>query len=165
LQHFLNRGQSHYLKSYLMQPDSSIGFLRAEPSAEWQSWLRQADSYATELAARAHAAGVPLVAVLVPDRAQAAMISMGEWPGGVDPYKLDDELRAMIVSHGGIYIDILPEFRSIANPEQYYFPVDGHPTADGHKIISALLAKALTGGAVSVLRVPAQPQAAMARAR
>jgi hypothetical protein len=165
LRHFLNEGQSQYLKSYLMQPDSSIGFLRAEPSAEWKSWLRQSDSYAMELEARAKAAGVPLVAALVPDRAQAAMISRGEWPAGLDPYKLDHELRAMIVSHGGTYIDILPGFRNVPNPERYYFPVDGHPNADGHKIISELLANALTGGAVPALTVATQPQAAKDRAR
>jgi hypothetical protein len=165
LQHFLNEGPSQYLKSYLMQPDSSSGFLRAEPSAQWQSWLRQTDVYAADLAARAKAAGVPLVAALVPDRAEATMISMGEWPGGIDPYKLGNELRAIVVSRAGIYIDILPGYRSIPNPEEYYFAVDGHPTADGQKIISGLIAEALTGGAVRALSIATRPQAATARAR
>jgi hypothetical protein len=164
LRHFLNEGQSQYLRSYLMQPDSSIGFLREEPSAEWQSWLRESDSYAMELAARAKTAGVPLVAVLLPDRGQAAMISMDQWPNGVDPYKLDDELRAIVEKHGGIYIDILPGFRTIPNPERYYFPVDGHPTAEGHKKISDLLATALAG-VVPSSSVATQPPAATARAR
>ena len=70
---------------------------------------------------RAKSRGCALCGVfLVPTRAQAAMISMGEWPAGYDPYKLDDELRAIVTSHGGIYIDILPDFRNIPNPEQYY---------------------------------------------
>ena len=62
---------------------------------------------------RPESAGIPLVAVLVPDRTQAAMISMmDECPKGFDPYKLGNELRSIIVSHGGTYIDILPEFRT-----------------------------------------------------
>jgi hypothetical protein len=98
--------------------------------------------------------------VLLPNRAQAAMISMGEWPAGYDPYKLDAELRSIVTSHGGIYIDILPDFRAIPNPEQHYLPVDSHPDAGGHAIIAAMLAKELTGGAVPALKVPAQNQVA-----
>ena len=42
-------------------------------------------------------AGVPLVAVFVPNRAQAAMISRGDWPAGYDPFKLEHEVRDSIV--------------------------------------------------------------------
>jgi hypothetical protein len=120
--------------------------------------LHEFDYYVGEIEARARAAGVPLVVVLVPDRAQAAMISMGEWPAGYDPYKLGEEVRTIVVSHGGTYIDILPDFRNIPNPEQYYLPVDGHPNAEGHAIIAGLLARELTSGAIPELRVhpPAQ---------
>jgi len=87
------------------------------------------------------------------------MIAMGQWPDGFDPYKLDDELRAILVSHGGIYIDILSGIRNIPNPEQYYFPVDGHPDAQGHLMFSRLLAKALTSGGVPALKATSQPTA------
>jgi hypothetical protein len=157
LQHYLNESQSQYLKSYLSGQEEA-GFLRAEPSAEWMTHLHEFDYYVGEIEARARAAGVPLVVVLVPDRAQAAMISMGEWPAGYDPYKLGEEVRTIVVSHGGTYIDILPDFRNIPNPEQYYLPVDGHPNAEGHAIIAGLLARELTSGAIPELRVhpPAQ---------
>jgi hypothetical protein len=59
----------------------------------------------------------------------------------------------------------LPDYRNIPNPEQGYFPVDGHLNADGHRIVSGLLAKALTSGAVPALRVAAQPQAAQEQGR
>jgi hypothetical protein len=150
LRHFLYESQSQYVKSYLLQGDDA-GFLR--------------DSYSAEIAGKAQAAGVPLVAVLVPNRAQAAMISMGEWPAGFDPYKLNDRLRSIVVSHGGTYIDILPDFRGIPNPEQYWFPLDGHPDASGHAVIAALLAKELTGGAIPTLRVAAQPPAGLEQGR
>jgi hypothetical protein len=164
LRHLLYESQSLYVKSFLMGGEDA-DFLRINPSVEWLNKLRQFDSDAAEVESRAAAAKVPLVAVLVPNRAQAAMISMGEWPAGYNPYKLDSEIGSIIMSHGGTYIDILPDFRGIPNPEKYYFPVDGHPDADGHRIISELLAKALTGGAVSALRIAAQPQAAQEQGR
>jgi hypothetical protein len=164
LRYFLYQSQSQYIKSHLMR-DEDTRFLKAEPSAEWQNHLQQFDGDAAEIGARARAADVPLVAVLLPERAQAAMISMGEWPDGFNPYKLDDELRSIIVSHGGAYIDILPGLRNIPNSEKGYFPVDGHPNAHGHAMIAELFADELTRGAVPALRVAAQSQAALGQGR
>jgi hypothetical protein len=93
------------------------------------------------------------------------LISRGEWPPEIDPYRLDDELRCIIVSHGGVYLDVLQEFRLVANPERGYLPVDGHPNADGHATIAKLLAQALTSGAVPGLRSGAQPRAALEQGR
>jgi hypothetical protein len=113
--------------------------------------LRQFDSDTDELARQARSARVPLVVTLVPNRAQAAMISMGEWPAGFDPYKLNDDMRAIVTRHGGIYIDLLPEYRTVINPEQGYYPVDGHPNSDGHAMISRMLVKELSNGAIPEL--------------
>jgi hypothetical protein len=164
LQHFLFESQSLYLKSALSTGDSAE-FLKDQSSAERQDHLRDFDLSYAEIERQAEAAGQPLVVMLVPDRVQAAMLSRGEWPSGFDPYKLDNELRAIVQSHGGTYIDILPEFRGIPNAERYYLPFDGHPNAGGHRIVAGLLAKALTDGAVPELNVPAQPQVAQERAR
>jgi len=87
------------------------------------------------------------------------MISMGEWPEGFDPYKLDRELRTIVTSHGGTYIDILSDFRTIPNPERAFFPWNPHPNADGHAIIADLLTKRLTSGTISALKVTSQTQA------
>jgi hypothetical protein len=158
MKHFLygNESQDQYVKSYLTN-ENDAGFLKTNPSAKWQHLLNTFQVYAASFEAQSKAAGVPFVAVMIPNRAQAAMISAGEWPAGYDPYKLDNEVRAIIVDHGGTYVDILPDFRKVAGPEQYYFPVDGHPDADGHKILSDFMAKELTNGAVPTLRAAVQP--------
>ena len=158
VRHFAYDSQSLYLKLYLKQGDVA-GFLKAQPTPEWQSRLQLFNNYAAELEKRAKAAGVPWVAVLVPLRAQAAMASMGEWPAGYDPYKLDDEVRSIITSHGGIYIDIFPEVRNTPNPERYYYPVEGHPDPGGCLLLSQFLAHHLTAGAFPPLTVSTQTQA------
>ena len=157
--HVLFANQRDYVKSYLMG-GRDAGFLKAETDAEWRNHLRQFDIDDASIEAQAKAAGVPLVTVLLPNRAQAAMISMGEWPAGFDPYTLDNELRSIVVSHGGTYLDILPRFRSVVNPEQYFFEVNGHPDAHGHLLVSEMLASELTGGAIPPLKAASPNQAA-----
>jgi hypothetical protein len=165
LNHCLYLSQHQYVRSYLAQSDSEAGFLNSRPSALWQDRLKQFDGVAADIERHAQAAGVPLVAVLVPNRAQAAMISMGEWPSQYDPYKVGNEIGTIITAHGGTYVDILPDFRTVPNPEKYYFPVDTHPTAQGHALISRLLARELTSGAVPALQAVKQSQISMERPR
>jgi hypothetical protein len=164
LLHYLYESRSQYLKNFLAAGDPA-GFLQVQPSAKWQSRLVYFESDAAEIERQAKSEGVPLVVTLVPDRAQAAMISMGEWPAGFDPYKLDNELRLIIERGGGTYVDILPDYRTSTAPEQGYFPVDGHPNADGHALIARFLAKELTSGVIPALKVDNRMQAIQGQER
>jgi hypothetical protein len=166
LKHFLlgSESQDQYVTSYLKNEDDA-GFLRTESSSKWQHLLEVFQGDAEQFEQQAKAAGVPFVAVLVPNRAQAAMISLGEWPKGYDPYKLDAELRSIVDSGGGIYIDILSSFQKIPSPEQYYFPVDGHLNVEGHAVLSKLLGERLTDGVVPALRTDRQQQIASEQRR
>lgn len=154
LLHFLYLDSPGFVKLYL-KGEEHAGFLKKNPDSRWQDYLQQFDRFAADVEGQAQAAGVPLVAVMVPNRAQAVMLSMGEWPEGYDPYKMNSELQSIITRHGGTYIDILPDYRRISNPEQGYLQVDGHPNEDGHAMISRMLAKELTSGAVPQLGVAA----------
>jgi hypothetical protein len=162
LKHFLiaSESQDEYIQSYLRNGDDAE-FLKTKPDAKWQMQLQYFYSELAEIAGLAKNARVPLVAVFVPNRAQAAMISKGDWPAGCDPFKLEDELRNRIVSDGGHFIDILQDYRRIPGPERAYFPVDGHPDADGQAIIFRFLAKALTSGAVPDLKTATPADIAM----
>jgi hypothetical protein len=153
LSHFLGESQSLYLKSFLNEPGP--GYLRPTPDAEWVGHLKDFDREVAEVETQSKGAGVPLIITLAPYRGQAAMISMNEWPVGYDPYMLDRELHSIVASHGGTYLDMLPDFRNIPNPERYYFPMDGHLKPDGNALFARLLTKELTSGAIPPLDVNA----------
>jgi hypothetical protein len=150
LQHLLFQSQSLYVDRYLMRGESS-DYLRDMPTEFWRENLKKFERYYAEVQMQANEVGAAVVVVMLPARAQAAMISMNEWPAGFDPYKLDDEVRTIVLNHGGTYIDILGDFRAVPNPERRYLPVDGHPDAGWHASVSGMLAKALTSGSVPSL--------------
>ncbi len=166
LKHFLiaSRSQAQYVDAYLKNTEDAE-CLMTEPSASWKRKVDNFKSIAAEFARHAGAAHVPLAAVMVPNRAQAAMISKGDWPKGYDPYQLDHEMSATITSHGGVYLEILPEFREIPQAEQHYFPVDGHPDPEAHAMIARLLAQELTSGAAAMLGAAPQTQTDLAKER
>jgi len=160
LKEFLYESPSQYVRSSLMGADYKKELLQSESSAEWNTELKEFDTSAASIAGQARKAGIPLVVVLVPDRTQAALISMtGEWPKGFDPYKVGNEVSSIIVSHGGTYIDILPQFRTVPNPQLGYFALDGHPNALGHALIARFLTNKLADAVIPPLSATAKPQA------
>jgi hypothetical protein len=162
IRHFLYQSQSQFVKVFLPKGDvgHDSGFLNAEYDDGWKRHLQQFEIRDALIEARVKTAGVPMATVLIPLRAQAAMLSMNEWPAGYDPYKLGNDVRSIITSHGGTYLDILPEYRNIPNPEQGYYPVEGHLNARGNETVTRLLAKELTSGVVPALKATS-PQVAI----
>jgi hypothetical protein len=162
LKELLYKSPSQYVQSSLMGTDYKKDFLQSESSPEWSRELKEFDSSAASIADQARKAGVPLVVVFVPDRTQAALISMtGQCPKGFDPYKVGKEVNSIIVSHGGIYLDILPEYRTIPNPQLGYFALDGHPNGFGHAMIAEFLTNKLADAALPALSAAAKPQAGL----
>ena len=160
LRNWLYRSPSQYVQSSLAGADYKKDFLLSDASPELRVELAEFDRGAASIAEQAGKAGIPLVVVLVPDRTQAAMISMmSNRQAGYDPYRLSHALRAIIESHGGTYVDILPEFRSVANPQLGYFALDGHPNALGHARIAGLLTDKLVSIASAAPNATTEPRA------
>ena len=159
IRHFLYQSQTQYVKTSLTNLETSnyTGFLKSGFDDDWKKHLSDFEKNDATIEEIVKAAGVPMVTVFLPIRVQAAMISMDEWPTGYDPYKLDNDLRTIITSHGGTYIDILPEYRNIPNPEQGFYPFEGHPNPLGHATIANLLALQLTSGVVPALNATTPP--------
>jgi hypothetical protein len=155
LKHWLLSGEStgQYVTAYLKN-DSDAAFLKSNPDPRWRNCLAIFERDAGRIVRQATSVNIRVFAVLVPNRAQAAMLSRAQWPAGYDPYALDDELRAVMRRTGAGYLDIFPDIRSVAAPERYYFPADGHLNERGHAMISAALDIELTHGPLAVAGDP-----------
>ena len=151
IRHFLYENQSLYVNAFLRQNDAAAGYLRTNLSPAWQEDLRHFNVYLSDVQARAHAAGVPLVIALVPARVHAGLLSMNAWPTGSDPFSFDRAFRPLVLSSGAGYIDTLPDYRNLPHAAQYYFAVETHPTEAGHRFIAKTLATGLTNGIVPEL--------------
>ena len=155
LTHFLYSSQSQLVKASIM-----TGGYMSEPTLEQKRGLKQFDQDSARMETQAMNAGVPLVTVLLPDHGEADMILTQDLPSGVDPYSRDKELRSIITSHGGTYIDIFSDLRNKPDLQRGYFIAEGHPNALGHAIFTEVLAQELTNGSVPALKVAAQPSGA-----
>jgi hypothetical protein len=175
--HFYYLSPTQTVASYLRESPNEVYMrkihgpeaVRVNPSPEWKAHLVDLDRDIANLESQARAAGVPVVATLLPERSQAAMISNGHWPGDVDPYKLDREMQAMVVGHGGVFLDIERDLSAVPNGQALFFPLEGHPNALGHAVFSQLLTRRLTQGPAPMLtsatRVAATPEPKGGRGR
>lgn len=150
IEHYLYQSAAIYAGAYLRSGEDA-GYLKSEPAAVWKEDLRQTEESVARISGRLRQAGVSLAVAYVPERAQVAMAATGLWPPGYDPYRFDNDLRAMIARHGAAYIDLLPDFQQLPEADKYFFPVDNHPNIRGHAMLAAFLARHLTGGAVPAL--------------
>jgi hypothetical protein len=141
LQHLFYLSESQYVKNYL--ENDNAGFLMKQPSPVWEPYWQQFDEVISAVASQASKAGIPLVVAVIPQRAQAIMISTEKWPRGVDPFAFGDQMKSDVERHGEIYLDLLSGFRDISNPGRLYYPVDGHLNAEGQGAIANLLANAI----------------------
>lgn len=157
MEHYIYKSQYILVNSASRSGEDTVGFMRQPTSALWLERIQQFDGNAQRIMEQAQKAGVPVVAVVLPADASAAMISRGSWPAEFDPYWLGGQVRTVVESRGGIYLDILHGLRTIPEPDRNYYPVNGHPDAAGHAVLSRLMADGLTDGIVPALKVAANP--------
>ncbi len=128
---------------FYLASDDGRDFLNARLSTAWQSKLKEFEQYFAHVESKSRQARIPLIAAVLPTRAEATMIAIDQWPTGLDPYKFGEEVRMIVERNGGTYIDLLHSFSRLPDTDQFYYPVDGHPNARGQSVFASLLAKGL----------------------
>jgi hypothetical protein len=141
-QHFMFRQPDLYTKLYLGYGDRA-DFLRPPFTPAWQDRLQRFDRLMAGIADRFHTAGVPLLLVYVPERAQAALLSAHQSPPGVDPYALPRQIGDIARQHGIRFVDLSPTMSRTQDAAALYYPVDGHLSGQGAGVLADLLTRHL----------------------
>jgi SGNH hydrolase-like domain, acetyltransferase AlgX len=161
-QHFVFQNRETFIRAYLMYGDKA-DYLRQPLTPIWQQRFADLDLTIGDIANRLHAAGVPLMIVAVPSRAEAALLSSPQLPAHVDPFAFGREIHTIASKHGAGYVDLMGPLSRIRNAENLYYVVDGHVTAEGHKVIAEELVQKLQDGSVPAFSSCTSRQSAQRR--
>lgn len=158
LTEFLFRSQSVYMSAYLKNIREAAR-LQENSISEEDGRLLLFASDAKTIIGQAKAAGVPVVATFLPNRAEADLFTMSPRPVGIDPYRLNNDVRNVIVSSGATYVDAVTELQLAPNLDGLYDQLGYHLNGEGHAVLTQILAKALKGGEVPELSTHEHGQA------
>lgn len=154
IQHFLFLNRDTYVRFYLVR-NAVGGYLSKSYSPEWEGRLRDAERLLGDMAARTRKAGGQLVILSIPQRVQAAMMASESLPEGFDPEEFGNRVKEMGRRIEAPVVDFLDELKRHPQPEKYYFPVDGHLTPAGQRLLGNYLAqqlRSMTGPGPTALR-------------
>lgn len=142
-QHFLFQDRSTFVRLFMLHGEDA-DYLRAPLSAAWQHRLADFETLLTSMADRAHAAGLPMLLALSPQRVQASLTDGSVRPVNVDPFQVGRALGAIAARHGVGFVDSLEGFARERDPDEMYYAVDGHMDAEGHAVFAASVLDGLT---------------------
>jgi hypothetical protein len=153
-QHFLFQNEQAFMKLYLLYGDKA-DFLRQPFTPAWQKRFGDLDVIVGDMAARVQSAGIPLVVVTVPSRAEAVFLSARNLPNGVDPFAFGRAIDQIAARHGADYIYLTQDFSRIPKSDKLFYVVDGHLTGEGQSILSrAIVQKLVNNRRASVAARP-----------
>ena len=146
MQYELYRDPAFQIRSFLLNQDPA-DYVRVPLSPAWQRRVDDWGNLVARITAQTGPAGVPLVLIYIPERAQAALATVKyPAPTGTDPYVLARALRAMAKEHGVQFVDSTPDFAAAPDFEALFYLTDGHPREGGH----AAIAEAVEQGVLSL---------------
>lgn len=146
-QHFLFSNTETFLRIYMAYGDKA-DYLRDPLSARWQARYSDFDLVLTDMAARFHQAGIPLLLMAVPSRPEAALLSVSDPPPHSDGYAFDRTLQQMAAKLDVGYVDGIREFAGTPKSDHLFYIVESHITGDGHALLAHALVRKLLDGSV-----------------
>jgi len=143
-QHFLFQDANTYLSLYLLYGDSA-GYLRPDPSPAWRQRFENLDLILAAMAAKAHAASVPIVTFLGPQPSQVALLNTPPRTG-LDAFAFTHSVVALAAKFDIRVVDPLPGMAGVQDPMSLFYVVDGHFGQRGQQILAERLDKGLLAG-------------------
>lgn len=159
-QHYLYQDRARYIDLFLMHRDKA-DYLRVPMPVAWERRLADLELMLGEMAEKSRGQGVPLVLLFGPQRVQAALLDGSLRPPAVDPHAISRRVGEIARRTGVVMVDVLTDMTELPQPQQLFYPVDGHMTGEGHAVLARSLVRQLLVqrvGAFASCGVDAQPQ-------
>ncbi len=141
IQHALFASTRLYLTLYRARGEDAA-YLAPALGPAWQRRLRDAARLLAGMQRRASGAGTTLVVVFIPQRIQAVLLEQKP-PADLNPRTLGRRLHAICDTLGIPFIDFTEALETHPAPADLYFPVDGHLTVEGQRLLGRHLASSL----------------------
>jgi hypothetical protein len=131
-----------FLQTFLHNPDGS-GFVRPTWPPSWQKRIADLNTLLTRVADLSHQAGVPLLLIYSPDRAQVLLSHWKTQYPGYDPLALDRAIGAAAHKLNIDYIDMTPRLTQVRNVGAYFYVMSDHLTPRGHALMASMLVESI----------------------
>jgi hypothetical protein len=141
-QHYVFSDRERFLRFYLLYGDRA-DFLREPLSAAWRDRYQKLDTVVADASERLHAAHVPFYLLVLPSRAEAALLSGASRPANLNPFSFRDRVSETASRRGAVLMDGVAAFAKQPNPETLFYVVDGHIKPAGQALIAATVAEAI----------------------
>ena len=144
-EHFLFSNTATYVRVYLRYGDKA-DYLRKPLSSRWRRRLSDFNLILTDMAARLRPLNIPLLVMVIPSQAQAAVLQSKQLPGNIEAGQIDRIIQDQTRSAGGYYVDVLSQFAKTPQSDRMFYPVDGHINIEGQAPVArALVQECLSG--------------------
>jgi hypothetical protein len=154
-QHALLRNEAYFFNAYNKFRDPGDA-LADPPSASLMSSYARLDEVLGEIRKNIGTYETPVFILPFPSRIIAGMLSEKIHFPGTDPEAFQRQLTTLADRHGMVVVDSDAALRAAPHSEQFYYPVDSHPSPECHIVLGHALARRLAMYFESVRNAPPQ---------
>jgi hypothetical protein len=141
--HVLYRNDAYFLQSYLSNQDES-DYIRTPLSPAWDARMSMLERVLAPVGEAAANANRPLALVYAPMEAQVLLARKGKQSDNLDPYLFERSLASVAKRHHWSFIDTTPVFVAAPPRQLNYYRVNGHPNANGQRLLGDGIVAAIT---------------------
>ncbi len=141
-QHYLYQNLDFYVSGYLASADKA-DYLRQPFTPLWAGRMDFVDKALQYLTDRPRTEGIPLVVILAPQEAQAALAGGLPHTPDVDPFAMGNFLAAAAARDGFVFADATTAYTKVSSLSDLFLAVNGHFSGAGHAILGEVAAATL----------------------
>jgi lysophospholipase L1-like esterase len=142
--HLFLSNDTFYSIVYRARAKTEDSYLKKTYSEVWRKKIQLTEQILSSMVKRANDKSAKLVVILIPQRAQAMLVSHPDTSPLLDIKKFPEEIKIIGRKLSISVIDFLTVLETHAKPTSLYYPLDGHLTPVGQVILGRFVSKELS---------------------